>query len=542
VKARAPLRNVAGEGSSQGGTDRKREGLTHAASDLGNAERLVREHGADLRFVPGWGVWLVWTGVRWAIDDLGGAMRAAKATARTLLAEATEDANAANRRLAASPEDDLARAAKSAAEQKVRWAIRSQSARSLESMVRIASSDGAVVVSHTQLDADPWLLNCTNGTIDLRTGELRAHDRDDLITKLAPVAYDASAQCPTWEAFLARCMGGDATLITYLGRIIGYALTGSTREHILVFFYGAGANGKSTFLTTVQRIMGDYASGAARGLLFGSRGDRHPTELASLHGKRFVVAPEIEAASSFDEALVKDLTGGDVVTARRMREDFWSFVPTHKLFIAGNHRPTVRGDDLGIWRRLRLVPFTVTIPANERDARLPEKLAAELPGILAWAVRGALEWQRDGLGDPLAVTEATEAYRADSDTVGDFFASRLTFDPNGRIARKALRDLYESWSGENGYDHLVGPKKLAERLRSHGVKEGAIRTPSGPRDGWHGVREASPREREERFATVGSRDVSGADPGLFVPARPREKQTQIGELQVTTPYTAAGSK
>ncbi len=483
-------------------------GITHPTSDLGNAERLVRDHGDELRYVPTWDTWLAWTGTHWVADDLGAAMRAAKCSAKRMLEEATVEASAANKLLAVAPEDPSALAAKAAAEAKLRWAIRSQGARMLENAVKLAASDETIAVAHAQLDADPWALNCSNGTIDLRTGDLRAHRRGDLITRLAPVAYDAKATCPTWDAFVERAMGGDLELVAYLRRIVGYALTGSTREHVLAFFFGGGANGKSTFTGIIQRLLGDYAGPAARGLLFRSRGDRHPTELAALHGKRFVVCAEIDSGASFDEALVKDLTGGDVISARRMREDFWSFAPTHKLFINGNHKPTVRGDDDGIWRRLRLVPFTVTIPAEERDKLLPDKLAAELPGILAWAVRGALEWQRDGLGDPPAVVSATSNYREESDTLGQFFDDALVFEAEGKIARAELQRVYATWCTEGGYDHPAGPKKVAERLRGNGAKETSLRVNGVPSRAWAGVRLATAGDLARRKLGVVSSHLS----------------------------------
>lgn len=499
-------------------TRRRRASTSEVAAavretDLGNAEKLVALHGEDLRHVGGWG-WLAWDGRRWPAAEHGAGLRFAASTSKVLVAEALEETRTANATFAAAPDDPTAVKAKKAADKFLSWAIKSQNQRPLEAMLGLARSDASVAVTHERLDADPWLLNVENGTVDLRTGKLRPHDRRDLCTKLAPVVYDPNAKCPTWDSFIDRAMGGDPELVAYLRRVVGYSITGSTREHILGFFFGGGANGKSTFLVTIGAMLGDYAGPAPRGLLFRARGERHPTEYAALHGKRFVTLAEIEAGASFDEALVKDLTGGDVISTRRMREDFWSFVPSHKLFIAGNSKPTVRGDDDGIWRRLRLVPFTVTIPERERDTRLPEKLCAELPGILAWAVRGCLEWQAQGLGDPPAVTAATRDYRTESDTIGDFFRSCLTFTADGRIARKELRELYERWAKDNGYDHLAGPKKIAERLRAQGVSECTVRgVDARVYDGWKGVRENTAAERAARTWTVGSRDLQGPDPG-----------------------------
>jgi putative DNA primase/helicase len=373
-------------------------------------------------------------------------------------------------------------------------------------MVSLARHETTVAVSHEQLDADRMLLNVPNGTIDLRTGKVRVHRRKDLITKLAPVPFEPAAECPLWLAFLDRVMGGNAELIEYLQRIIGYSLTGEIREHVLAFFYGQGANGKSTFLTAIHEMLGDYASPAPRGLLFRSRGERHPTELASLHGRRFVTCSEVEEGQTFDEALTKDLTGGDPIECRRMREDFWSFQPTHKLTLAGNHKPTVRGDDEGIWRRMRLVPWTVTIPEAERDMRLTEKLRAELPGILAWAVRGCLAWQERGLDAPAAVREATAEYRQENDALGEFFRLSVVFEAGATIARKDLREAYETFCRESGCEPF-GAKRFAGRLRERGVGETNVRRGMKFADGWRGARLMTDAERAAAATWSGRGDV-----------------------------------
>jgi putative DNA primase/helicase len=240
--------------------------------------------------------------------------------------------------------------------------------------------------------------------------------------------------------------------------------------------------------------MGDYATPAPRGLLFRSRGERHPTELASLHGRRFVTCSEIEDGQAFDEALTKDLTGGDPIECRRMREDFWLYWPTHKLWIAGNHKPFVMGDDEGIWRRMRLVPWTVMIPEGERDPELGAKLRAELPGILNRAIKGCLEWRSSGLESPAAVVAATRAYRTESDALGEFLRVYCAFQPGERVARKALRLVYETWCQESGSEPL-GARRFAARLRERGVTDACVRTQDGPRDGWEGVRFSTDAER-----------------------------------------------
>lgn len=523
-----------------------RRAKTAEHTDLGNSERFVREHAARVRFVGSWGKWLTWTGARWSLDLVGGAEQLGKETARKLLSEAGNEHAAAI--AAAERADDDAEMLEIAKERRRRaqgaldWALQSHDAPRLRAMVQLARSAPELAVTHDDLDADPWALNVANGTLDLRTAQLRPHDARDLITKLAPIDYHADATCPTWDAFLARTMGGDAELVHFLRRMVGYALTGVIREHVLGFLFGGGANGKSTFINTMNAMLGDYASRAPRGLLFRSRGDRHETELTTLFGARFVSCPEVDEGAMFDEALVKDLTGGDPITARRMREDHWTFAPTHKLFLAGNHKPRVRGADEGIWRRIRLVPWTVTIPAEERDPELPEKLRAELPGILAWAVRGCLEWQRDGLGAPAAVLDATTSYREESDPLREFFELHCIFEAEGRVPRKQVRGAYEEYCKENGAEP-VGARRFAEGLRIRKVTECNVKHLGKVMDGWRGVRLATDAERER----VGSRDQVGSgsrNNSICAPARGVD--TRATPYQSLPPYrdeeTAAGGE
>jgi putative DNA primase/helicase len=370
-------------------------------------------------------------------------------------------------------------------------------------MLDIARSSTEIVCHHESLDTAPMLLNLANGTLDLGTGKLRAHRRADLLTKIAPVAFDPTAKAPIWDAFVARAMNGNAELIAYLARVIGYGMTADVSEHVLGFFFGGGANGKSTFLGAIHAVLGDYASPAPRGLLFRTRNEPHPTATASLHGRRFVTCSEIEEGQAFDESLIKDLTGGDPIKARRMREDFWTFSPTHKLFLSGNHKPTVRGDDEGIWRRIRIVPWLVTIPEAERDPELPEKLRAELPGILAWAVRGCLDWQANGLATPGVVTEAGADYRKENDLLGEFLRLNVRFEPDAKITRKELRETYTAWCSENGADPY-GAKRFSSRLRERGVREAGVRQAGRVLNGWRGIRLLTDGERSTNAEAVGT--------------------------------------
>jgi putative DNA primase/helicase len=465
-------------------------------TDSANVDAIVREHGRGYLYVTEWEQWIAWDGRRWDISlgARGRVEHAAALTARLeyyrtkahidglqaqlkpLLLDALRDADKVK-----ELDEEIKRQT-----QILRWHAQSQNASRIEAAVRLLRT--RLVVRLADLDRDPWLFNVANGTIDLRTAELRPHDRDDLCTQLSDIEWSDGATCPTWDSFMRDVMGGHLDLVLYLQRLVGYALTALTREHLLAFFYGTGLNGKSTFLQTMRLVFGEYGCAAARDLLFEDKhGKRHPEEIAKLYGKRLVICAEIGENHAFDEAKVKDLTGGDVVSARRMRENSWDLTPTHTLFLAGNHKPTVRGDDLGIWRRIRLVPWTVTISAESVDKELPEKLRAELPGILRWAVQGCLEWQRVGLVEPQAVLDATSDYRAESDVLGEFLSNHVVFEPEARVTRQGLRQRYEEWCEESGHVAL-GARKVAQRLRERGVASAPVREAGRVKDGWSGCR------------------------------------------------------
>lgn len=400
-----------------------------AYSDLWNARKMLERYGQQLRFVAAWGKWLVWDWVRWRIDEDGEAMRAAKATADHLR-ELAEDPSNENARLDAAHAKLSANAAR------------------LKAMVELASTEPGIPVSIEQLNQHALLLNCPNGTVDLKTGMLRAADRAELLTTLCPTEYDPQATCPRWEAFLEEVMGGNRQLIEYLARVAGYSLTASVKEHALFFCYGTGANGKSVFLGTLQIVVGsDYSMQAMPELLMTKHGERHPTELADLYGMRLVVINETEQDRQLAESLLKQLTGGDRIRARRMRQDFWEFLPTHKLWLAGNHKPKIKGQDHGIWRRLHLIPFQVTIPPERQDKNLGAILAKEAPGILAWAVRGCIAWQREGLNPPPEVLEATATYRQEQDDLGAFLEECCITGTGYSAESSVLLESFSSWQG-----------------------------------------------------------------------------------------------
>lgn len=469
-------------------------------TDSGNADAVVREHGKGYLFVVEWEEWIAWDGRRW---DRSGArarvMHAVMLTARLehyrTSARLHDLEEEYRQSLLAGQKDEAMEARIKNLQRLLKWHEQSQNASRIEAATKLLET--RLVVRLSALDRDPWLLNVANGTLDLRTAELHPHRQADLMTQIAEVEWDDHARCPTWEGFVRGAMGGDLELTLYLQRLIGYSLTGLTTEHILVFFHGEGNNGKSTFVQCVRSMLGEYACAAPRDLLFeDAKGQRHPAELARLYGKRMAVCAEVGEHVTLDEAKVKDLTGGDAVAVRRMREDFWDLEPTHTLFVAGNHKPTVRGNDLGIWRRIRLVPWEVIVPPAEVDRDLPAKLKAEASGILRWAVQGCLEWARLGLVTPAVVLEATTAYRAESDVLGAFLERHCIFAEDVRVTRQALREAYEKWCLEEGHKPM-GPKKVAARLKERHVRGASVRDHTGKvKDGWIGVRLKSDYERQ----------------------------------------------
>ncbi len=452
------------EGTPRGGaappeaTEATRGPLGRRRTDLGNAERFAAMWKDHLRYCHATGKWLVWDGQRWTEDMDGTPLRLAGETARSILREALNE------------EDPEVRAALA------KWAAASESKGKHEATVKLATAQPALVVRVADLDADPFLLNVINGTIDLRTGELRPHRREDNITKLAPVRYDPDAVCPRFEAFLDRVFAGNGALARYVQKLLGMSLTGDITEHVMPIFYGAGANGKSVMLDTVMGIMGGYATEAAPQLLIETRGSReHPTEVADLMGRRLVVASETEQGGQFKLALVKRLTGDATLKGRFMKQDYFSFGRTHKLLMVTNNKPRVKEDSEAVWRRLRLIPFTVVIPPEERDPKLMEKLREEWSGILAWMVRGCLAWRAEGLEAPAAVLVATAEYREAEDQIGRFLEECCVVDDSGAgeaselfTPWSVLVKEYEDWAEASGEVAMKG-RRLGEALDKRGL-------------------------------------------------------------------------
>jgi putative DNA primase/helicase len=437
-------------------------------TDKGNAQRVVERHGQALRYCHPWKSWLVWDGKRWRLDDTAEAVRRVKETQAALYAWAAEQLKELGE---ADGEDEAKKSQAAKLLKLLKHCLTWEHQTAIERCLKSMTSEPGIPILPAALDADPFLLNVHNGPIDLRTGKLREHRQADFITKLAGTEYHENAACPLWLACLSFWMKDNDDLIGYLQRVIGYLLTGSVDEQCLWLFHGSGANGKSTLLLNLLALLGDYAWQSVADLLMTKKMETHPTERADLFGKRLVATIETEEGQRVAEALTKQLTGGDKVTARRMRQDFFSFTPTHKIIMAANHKPRIQGRDYAVWRRIKLVPFEASISEEAKDKRLVEKLKAEFPGILAWAVRGCLEWQKHGLGEPDEIRQATTAYQAEQDLLAAFIGEVCFVHPTARVQVKVFHEQYQDWTG----DKFTSRKALSELMRGKGyaTQEGA---------------------------------------------------------------------
>lgn len=424
-------------------------------SDIANARRLAARHGADLRYTPERG-WFVWDGRRWAADEKAVQVQArAKETAVAIFDEVKD-----------APDRDV----------RYRHAKRSQSKAAIEAMIWLARSEPGIPMRLTDFDADGWLLNVANGTVNLRTGQLQQHRREDLMSNIVDVPFDRDASCELWDGFLWRVTDRNQDLYDYLRRFVGHLLAADTSEQSLHFLYGLGANGKTVFSEVLMRLLGDYAVAVSPDLIMMRRHGGIPNDVARLRGVRAAFMNETSQGARFDEAKLKDLTGGDTLSARFLHAEFFDFRPTHRIVIRGNHKPAINGTDEGIWRRLRLVPFTVSIPEDEQDRDLLHKLETELPGILQWAIAGCLEWQRDGLKPPDIITDAVRAYRQESDVLGHFIDEACEVRPLAQVKSSAFFSAYQGFCERSG-ERWIPAKDLPAEMQRRGF--GWRRTKAG---------------------------------------------------------------
>ena len=403
------------------------------ATDDALALSFTRRYAKDWRYCAQWGKWLVWTGNRWQPDDTLLVTHLMRHICREAAIKASSH----------------------------RLAAKLASSSTVNGVERLARSERRHASTSDEWDSDPWLENSPGGVVDLRTGKLRPHDRADRMTKITTATPKGT--CPRWLAFLSDITRGDADLMAYLQRVVGYCLTGVTSAHALFFPYGTGANGKSVFVNVITTILGDYAANAPMDTFMEARTDRHPTDLAGLRGARFVSSIETEQGRRWNESKVKAITGGDKVSARFMRQDFFEYLPQFKLVIAGNHKPSIRNVDEAMKRRLHLIPFTVTIPPEKRDGKLTEKLLKERDGILAWAVEGCLAWQRDGLKQPASVMSATDEYFEAEDALGQWIDERCLLT---KACREGVSELFADWRewAERAGEYVGSVKRFSESM------------------------------------------------------------------------------
>ena len=435
-------------------------------SDVGNAARLIRLGQGRLGYVHAWGKWIIYSRGVWVVDT-GDVLvtEAAKRVARSLFAQVGKCTDSDQRKVV------------------FMHARRSEAAGSIAAMIKLARGIDGVLVDHETLDADPELLNVRNGTVNLRTGELRPHDPRDLLTMQAPVNYDRMAMAPRWVECLDRWQP-DPVNRDYLQREAGAGATGYPTETLSVHC-GSGGNGKSKFWGAVAQVLGPYAVEPDKSLLVQQKYEPHATVVASMFRKRLGIASETSSAATLNDEMIKRLTGGDRLRARRMREDEWSFSPTHTLIMFSNHRPAVAGRDEGVWRRLRLVPWEVSIPEDERDPHLATKLKGEASGVLNWIVDGAMRFLADGLTLPSGIRQATDRYRHEEDLVTRFIDEVLRIGEGWMQAADLRREL-ERWGDDTGVP-TPALRDVTEALRQHGCRSDRRRIAGQKTTVWLGV-------------------------------------------------------
>ncbi len=435
-------------------------------TDFGNAELIADLCGEVLRYDHKQHRWLLWSNKRrqWGED-----------TSKNIRLSAIKAARH-RRKLAAQITGEKE------AKAQFSWAYQSEDRNRLDAALDIVKSLPPISDPGDEWDADPLLLGVANGVIDLRTGTLRPETQADRITKHSPVQYDPNATCPRFEEFLAEIYDYDAERFLYQQRACGYTLTGSTQEQCVFCCHGLGGNGKTTLLGTMHYVLGDYAQNLPFSAL--EMKNRNSHDLVALAGCRFATAAETNEGVRLNEGRIKALTGGDPITARRLYHEWFTFPPTHKLWLAFNHKPVIADDSEGMWRRVHLIPFNRQFKPEEQDKDLPRKLRAEAPGILAWAVRGCLLLQKEGLGMPPAVAEATATYREESDHLGQFIEDCCIVGPEAKVLSGTLWKRYQDWAKENEEVPLKR-QAFAERLKKRNVARGRIGH-GGPR-GWVGI-------------------------------------------------------
>lgn len=425
-------------------------------TDLGNARRLVERFGDQIRYCGPWNKWMVWDGKRWKRDDTGELERMAKEITEYILKEAINCKDSSSSNLLFN------------------HAIRSQASNKIRATIDVAKTESRVAARPEDFDKDMYLFNCENGILDLRTGELLPHNPRWLITRVSPVTFDPLADCSKFLKFIERIFSNDIELIEYMRDIVGYSLSGDISDQSFYYLYGLGANGKSVFLEIIRFLMGEYGKQSDFETFNTKSGDKVRNDLAMLKGARFVTAPEVDGGKALSESVIKQVTGGEPISARFLFAEYFEYKPEFKLFMAANHKLEIKNQDHGIWRRVKMIPFKVTIPEDERDNHLTEKLKLELSGILNWAIQGFNHWNKGLMKVPKSVLEATQGYKHDMDIVGEFIESKCKVGPDETVRVSTLYESYKDWCKYNN-EMLLGKIQFGARLSQLGYEKGRDR-------------------------------------------------------------------
>jgi putative DNA primase/helicase len=422
-------------------------------TDTTNADRLLKEHGRDIRYIPAWKKWIVWNGRFWETDESGALVHEkGLVTVRNIYDELLKT------------DDHRERI------EIEKFAMISESFRRREAMVKTAQLISELNVNSGELDHNEWLLNLRNGTFDIVTGEFREHRQEDMITKIANVDYDPNADCPLWKQFIREIMDYNCELITFLQTAAGWGLTGNIEDQTMFILYGSGANGKTTFLNVIQFMLGDYAISASTETFMKKSADQNTNDIARLRGTRFVTTTEAEQGRRLSEPLIKKITGNDQITARFLYGEYFSFTPTFKIFMATNHKPVIKGTDYGIWRRIKLIPFIKSIPNEKQDKNLERKLKNEASGILNWLLEGTARWRKEGLISPFSVLKATDEYREEMDVIGNFLKDKCIKQKDIKIRIREFYKAYVDWCDENK-EHPVNERFFSLRIKEMGFEQ-----------------------------------------------------------------------
>ena len=421
-------------------------------TDAGNADRFVHMFGSDIRYSNVHKKWYIWNGKFWEQDE-GTIISYAIACVRNIINEAN-----------LLPDGDRRR-------ELIKHSLRSEAAGRLRAIVDIASNYTQLKITPEEMDANPWLLNCENGTLNLKTGKLQPFNSADFMTKCCKTKYDPNCPTPLWDSLMEKITNGNEEMKKYIQKAFGYALTGDISEQCIFILYGTGSNGKSTLLNVFSELMSGYAQSTKSETFMEKKNESVNNDIARLNGARFVTAIEMQENKRMSEELIKSMTGGDKLVTRFLYGEFFEYLPQFKVFLAANHKPVIRDTTNSIWRRIKLIQFTNTFTEQERDKNFSAKIMAnELPGILAWAVKGCLLWQQEGLRTPDEVARATSEYRTEMDAFTNFFTECCVDDPEGRVSNKMLRAKYDEWSKENG-EYALSQRPFSQKLIERGYQK-----------------------------------------------------------------------